>query len=48
MQEYVVELNGGYVKLESEFNKGSKFTLVLPDTLETNVGNYEDYNTMKL
>lgn len=46
--KYVVELHGGYVKLESELNKGSKFTLVLPDTLETNVGNYEDYNIMKL
>ncbi len=46
--KYVVELHGGYVKLESELNKGSKFTLVLPDTLEANVGNYEDYNIMKL
>ena len=46
--KYVVELHGGYVKLESELNKGSKFTLVLPSTLENNVGNYEDYNIMKL
>ena len=28
--KYIVELHDGYVKLESEVNKGSKFTIVLP------------------
>ncbi|WP_291651100.1 sensor histidine kinase [Clostridium sp.] len=28
--KYIVELHDGYVKLESELNKGSKFTLVIP------------------
>lgn len=28
--KYVAELHGGYVKLESELNKGSKFTIGLP------------------
>ena len=28
--KYIVELHGGYVELESELGKGSKFTLVLP------------------
>ncbi len=32
--KYIVELHGGYVKLESEVNKGSKFIIGLPDTIE--------------
>ncbi|WP_304576374.1 ATP-binding protein [uncultured Clostridium sp.] len=28
--KYIVELHDGHVKLESELNKGSKFTIVLP------------------
>ena len=28
--KYIVELHGGHVELESELNKGSKYTIVLP------------------
>ena len=37
----VSELHGGYVRLESEVNKGSKFTIVLPDIVEDTVCNNE-------
>ena len=32
--KYIAELHHGYVRLESEVNKGSKFTVGLPDILE--------------
>ena len=32
--KYIAELHGGHVRLESELNKGSKFTMVLPDIVE--------------
>ena len=32
--KYIVELHNGYVRLESEPNKGSKFTVGLPDIIE--------------
>lgn len=32
--KYIIELHGGYIKLESELNKGSKFTLGIPDIAE--------------
>lgn len=32
--KYVAELHGGYIRLESELNKGSIFTIGLPDVLE--------------
>ena len=32
--KYIVDLHGGYIKLESELNKGSKFTIGLPDRVE--------------
>lgn len=35
--KYIVELHNGYVKLESEINKGSKFTVGLPIILESNI-----------
>ena len=32
--KYVVELHGGYIRLESEVDKGSKFTIVIPNLIE--------------
>ncbi|MBQ6631041.1 MAG: HAMP domain-containing histidine kinase, partial [Romboutsia sp.] len=32
--KHIVDLHGGYIKLESELNKGSKFTIGLPDICE--------------
>lgn len=32
--KYIADLHGGYIRLESELNKGSKFTIGLPDKLE--------------
>lgn len=32
--KYIAELHGGDIRLESEPNKGSKFTIILPDVLE--------------
>ena len=32
--KYIVELHGGYVRLESEVNNGSRFTIGLPSVLE--------------
>ena len=32
--KYIVELHGGYVNLESELNKGSRFTIGIPDIVE--------------
>lgn len=32
--KYIAELHGGDIRLESELNKGSKFTIILPDILE--------------
>lgn len=32
--KYIVELHGGYIRLESEINKGSSFTIGLPNVLE--------------
>ena len=32
--KHIAELHGGFVKLESEVNKGSRFTMVLPDIVE--------------
>lgn len=46
--KYITELHGGYVKLESEVNKGSRFIIGLPDILEDNIGNNEDFNKFKL
>lgn len=37
--KYIADLHGGYVRLESEISKGSKFTIGLPDKLEDNVFN---------
>ncbi|MBE6054437.1 MAG: hypothetical protein E7212_11180 [Clostridium sartagoforme] len=35
--KHIAELHGGFVKLESEINKGSRFTVVLPDIVEDNI-----------
>ena len=32
--KYIAELHNGYIKLESEINKGSKFIIGLPDIQE--------------
>ncbi len=32
--KYIVELHGGYVRLESELNRGSKFTIGIPNLVE--------------
>ena len=40
--KYIVELHGGYIKLESELGRGSKFTIGLPDILEEST--YENEN----
>ena len=32
--KYIAELHGGDIRLESETNKGSKFTIILPDVLQ--------------
>ena len=32
--KYIVELHGGYIRLESEVNSGSRFTIGLPSVLE--------------
>ena len=32
--KYIVELHGGYIRLESEVNSGSWFTIGLPSVLE--------------
>ena len=32
--KYIVDLHGGYIRLECELNKGSKFTIGLPDIVE--------------
>ena len=32
--KYIIELHGGYIRLESEINKGSRFTIGLPDIVE--------------
>ena len=42
--KYIVELHGGYIKLESEINKGSRFTIGLPNVLE----NVEEKNEIIL
>lgn len=33
--KYIVELHGGYIRLESEVNKGSSFTIGIPNIQET-------------
>ena len=38
--KYIVELHGGYIKLESELNRGSRFTIGIPNIVE----NIEDKN----
>ena len=35
--KYIVDLHGGYIRLESELDKGSKFTIGLPDISEDNI-----------
>ncbi|MDU3336846.1 ligand-binding sensor domain-containing protein [Paraclostridium bifermentans] len=37
--KYIADLHSGYVRLESEISKGSKFTIGLPDKLEDNMFN---------
>ncbi|WP_373599001.1 ligand-binding sensor domain-containing protein [Paraclostridium bifermentans] len=32
--KYIAELHGGYIKLESEVNKGSRFTIGIPNVVE--------------
>ena len=32
--KHIIDLHGGYIKLENELNKGSKFTIGLPDICE--------------
>ncbi|MDV4152060.1 two-component regulator propeller domain-containing protein [Clostridium sp. AL.422] len=34
--KYIMELHGGYIKLESEINKGSSFTIGIPNIVENN------------
>ncbi|WP_195429843.1 sensor histidine kinase [Clostridium sp. D46t1_190503_E9] len=46
--KHIAELHGGYVKLESEPNKGSRFTIGLPDVAENITCDNEDYHEMKL
>ena len=33
--KYIIELHHGYIRLESEINKGSRFTIGIPDVLES-------------
>lgn len=35
--KYITKLHGGYVKLESEVNKGSRFTIGLPDIIDNTI-----------
>ncbi|WP_243241957.1 sensor histidine kinase [Clostridium sp. 1001275B_160808_H3] len=46
--KHIAELHGGYVKLESELNKGSRFTIGLPDVAENITCDNEDCHEMKL
>ncbi|MGL5694912.1 MAG: ATP-binding protein, partial [Peptostreptococcaceae bacterium] len=32
--KYIAELHGGYIRLESEINKGSKFIIGIPNSAE--------------
>ena len=32
--KYIIELHGGYIRLESELNKGSRFTIGIPNIVE--------------
>ena len=40
--KYIVELHGGYIRLDSELNKGSRFTIGIPDILEESESNSEN------